>query len=303
MKHEILIPADVPPNKHDEFVKNYTALTHGTENLFLFAADRKIEYLNKDFYGPGIDPAAADPKHLFKIAQKGKIGGLAAEVGLIARYGKQFPDITYIARMNSKTNLSPKEEYPPVSWKLWLVDRLMKIKKDSGLNICAIDYTIYLGSHYEWYMLPHATEAIFDAHQQGLVVIASIFPHGKDVKEERTAQVIAGAAGVGPCIGADFVRVHPPESKFGQSSEELLKQATLAAGNTKLICTGGPTQKPEAFLDNLYKQMQTGGSHGSGVGRNIFQKPLDKAINMTKAISAIIYDGKTVDQAKKILVN
>ena len=301
MKKEIIIPADVPQKMHDTFVKNYNTLTRSTGNLFFFAADRKIEYLNKDFYGPGIDSSAANPKHLFEIAQKGKIGAMATEVGLIARYGKQFPNITYIARMNSKTNLCPKEEYPPVSWKLWTVERLMKIKKNSNLNICAIDYTIYLGSHYEWYMLPHASETIFYAHQQGLVTIASIYPLGKEVKEERTPEIIAGAAGVAPCISADFVKVHTPEPNFGQSSEELLQQATAAAGNTKLICSGGPTQKAEKFLDQLHKQMHTGGAYGAGVGRNIFQKSLDQAIKMTKAISAIVYDGKTAQEAKKLL--
>lgn len=301
MKKEILIPADVPQNMRDEFVKNYNAITKNTGNLFMFAADRKIEFLNEDFYGPDIAPAAGNPKHLFEIAQKGNIGAMETEVGLLIRYATEFPDVTYIARLNSKTNLSPKEEYPPISWKLWPVERIMTIKKNSNLNICAINYTIYLGSHYEWHMLPHSAEAIFNAHQQGLVTIVSIYPQGKEVKEERIPKIIAGAAGVAPCLGADFVRVHPPETQGGQSSEELLKQATQAAGNTKVICSGGPTQKAENFLDQLYKQIQIGGTSGAGVGRNIFQKPLDQAVKMTKAIAAIVYEGKTADEAKKLL--
>ena len=103
----MLIPADVPPYKRHEFRTNYLTLTKGTERLFLFAADHKIEHLDKDFYGPSIDPAAHDPKHLFSIAQQPWIGGFATQLGLAARYGHQHPGIQYLIKLNSKTNLVP----------------------------------------------------------------------------------------------------------------------------------------------------------------------------------------------------
>ncbi len=113
----LTIPADVPVHAHDEFRKNYTLLTRDTGNLFLFSADHKIEHLDTDFHGPNVDPAAHDPHHLFSLASKGDIGGMATQLGLIARYGNQYPDITYVAKLNSKTNLIPRYQSERVAHK------------------------------------------------------------------------------------------------------------------------------------------------------------------------------------------
>ena len=55
---KLIIPADVPLTAHEAYREHYTALTKDTGRLFLFAADHKLEHLNNDFFGPGIDPAA-----------------------------------------------------------------------------------------------------------------------------------------------------------------------------------------------------------------------------------------------------
>ena len=46
----VVVPADVPEYSCDEYIKNFTAITHNTGRLFMFAADQKIEHLNQDFY-------------------------------------------------------------------------------------------------------------------------------------------------------------------------------------------------------------------------------------------------------------
>ena len=50
----IAIPLTVPSEKKNDFIQNYTKATQGTGRMLLFAADQKIEHLNKDFYGTGI---------------------------------------------------------------------------------------------------------------------------------------------------------------------------------------------------------------------------------------------------------
>ena len=50
----IVVPADVPINYEQIFIENYKTITKDTGRLMLFAADQKIEHLNKDFYGKNI---------------------------------------------------------------------------------------------------------------------------------------------------------------------------------------------------------------------------------------------------------
>ena len=83
---DVKVPVDVLPEAREEYIENYLKATRGTGRLMLFACDQKIEHLNKDFYGEGIDISDAEPEHLFKIGSQGICGVLAGQRGLIARY-------------------------------------------------------------------------------------------------------------------------------------------------------------------------------------------------------------------------
>jgi len=160
-----------------------------------------------------------------------------------------------------------------------------------------VGYTVYLGSEYESIMLSEAARIIFEAHKEGLITILWMYPRGKAVFNEKDPHLIAGAAGVGASLGADFVKVSWPNS---QNPAQDFKEAVRAAGNTKVICAGGPSIEEKAFLQRLYDQIHIAQAAGNGTGRNIHQKPLEKAIKMANAIYAITIEDKTVDEAIKI---
>ena len=61
-REEVRVPADVMPEARDEYITNYLKATRETGRLMLFACDQKIEHLNKDFYGEGIDIADLAPR-------------------------------------------------------------------------------------------------------------------------------------------------------------------------------------------------------------------------------------------------
>lgn len=289
-KKNMLIPADVPLSQHAEFRKNYDAMTWGTDHLFLFAADHKIEHLDADFYGPGIDPEAHNPEHIFKIASNAPIGALATQVGLIARYGVQYAQVHYLAKLNSKTNLLPASARDPFSRQLWSVDDVVALKERTKLSICAIGLTIYLGSEFEDLMLAQAAQAVFQAHQKGLVAILWVYPRGKNVSNETDAHLLAGAVGVATCLGADFVKIHPPQATSEQSSADLLRFIKEAAGNTKIICAGGKQHASEQLIQEVREQIALGGIAGAAIGRNIYQHSLPDAIELAKNLSKIIYE-------------
>ncbi len=299
MKTNISVPADVPQEFIKDYVNHFSLATHDSGRLMLFAGDQKIEHLNKDFYGEGIAEEDTDPIHLFNIASRGKIGVFATQLGLIAKYGKDFPKVPYLVKFNSKSNLVKVDQQDPLSSSMTSIDAVMRFKKSSGLTICGIGYTIYLGSEYENTMLTEAAKYVFEAHQHGMISVLWIYPRGKAVKDEKDPDLIAGAAGVAACLGTDFVKVNAPK-KEGEDSAELLKRAVKAAGRTKLICAGGSSTDVETFLSGLYKQIHVGGASGNATGRNIHQKPLDEAVRFTNAIYALTVEDKSVEEAMKI---
>ncbi|HEK25053.1 MAG TPA: aldolase, partial [Hydrogenobaculum sp.] len=245
---EVSVPANV--SSEEEFLKNFNEATKNTGNLMLFAGDQKIEHLNKDFYGEGIAKDDANPKHLFEIASKGEIGVFATQLGLITRYAKKYPNIPYLVKVNSKTNLVPFEQRDPISLGLHDFDKILDTKQ-KGVKILGVGYTVYLGSEFEHMMLKEASELIYEAHKNNMIAVLWMYPKGKAIKNEHDPELIAGAAGVAACLGADFAKIKVPKQE-GKDVKELLQIAVEAAGNTGLICEGGSKEGVLEFLKELY---------------------------------------------------
>lgn len=298
-REDVRVPADVMPETVELYIDNYMAATRGTGRLMLFACDQKIEHLNKDFHGEGIDPADGDPEHLFQIGDQGTIGVLAGQRGLIAQYARDYPNINYLVKMNSKTNLVKTAQQDPYSPQLYDLEAVLAMR-EAGVNIVGLGYTIYLGSEYEANMLAEAGELIAEAHAEGLLVVLWIYLRGEAVTDEKAADLIAGAAGVALCLGADFVKVNPPAAADGKSSAELLAVASRAAGRTGLVCAGGSKADAREFLASLYDQIHVGGAVGNATGRNIHMRSLDEAVRLTQAISAITLGDYDVEEAMDV---
>ena len=312
-KKDVKIPADVPKDMMNEYADNFLLATKNSGRLMLFAGDQKIEHLNDDFVGKtkeGLDISKddADHEHFFRIASKGTIGIFAAQLGLIARYARDYPDIPYLIKMNSKTGLVKVKQKDPISQTLYDFEDVLELKHNSGLNIVGIGYTIYLGSEFEYMMMQEAGRLATWAHQNGMIAIFWMYPRGAAVEAEKDPHLIAGAAGVALSLGADFAKVNYPkltddkvDEKFKMRARaEKFKEATTAAGRTGIITSGGSARDVKVFLQETYDQIHISGCRGNATGRNIHQKDFDQAVRMCDAISAITIGDHDVEFAYKV---
>lgn len=302
---DIFVPADVPDELIDTYIDNLMAATAGTGYMNLFACDQKVEHLNDDFYDGGLEipPSSNNPGHLFEIGarahQEGTVGVLAGQLGLISLYARDYPDIPYLVKLNSKSHLVGTEQRDPISQALWDMDDVMSLVHN-GINVVGIGYTVYVGSEYEHEMLTEAAQFIRQAHEQGMISVVWMYPRGKAVQDEKDPQLIAGAAGVAACLGADFAKVNYPKSWKDMTQPESFRIAVEAAGRTGIICSGGGSLPPRKFLQRLHDQINISGCKGAATGRNIHQKSTDEAVRMMAACHAIICQGASVDEAMAI---
>lgn len=285
----IKIPLTVPKNRRKEYQQNYLNLTNKTGNLLLIAGDQKVEHLNDDFFGPGISTEDASPKHLFDITANSSGAVLATHLGFIARYGNNYRQIPYIVKINGKSNLGPNEEKDSSAlW--WTIDDIVKFKKDSGLKIGGIGYTVYLGTKDEAKMLKEAAKLTFMAHQEGLLSIIWMYPRAKKINED-DIHIIAGGAGVAGALNADFVKIkYPYQIKDRKKAAKAFKEAVLAAGETKIICVGGDKRSENDMLDFLKLQIEVSGSSGLAIGRNLHQRSLKDATALANKMAKIIFN-------------
>ncbi len=296
---DVLVPLDVPDEVRQTYVGRYLELTRKSGRLMLFAGDQKVEHLNDDFYGEGIAEDDADPEHLFQIASRAEIGVFATQLGLLARYGDDYRSVPFLVKLNSKTNLVKVEQADPFSQLWYDLEQVVDFASYSGLRILGVGYTLYLGSEFEHEMLYQAAQVVHEAHEYGLLTVLWIYPRGQAIEDERDPHLIAGATGVAACLGTDFVKVNYPR-KAGAESGEIFKEAIAAAGRTKVVCAGGSSRDVRGFLQDLHDQIFVSGAAGNATGRNVHQKPLEEAIRMCNAISAITLKGWSVDEAMSV---
>ena len=219
---------------------------------------------------------------------------------MIARYGNQYPHIPYIVKLNGKTDLVKSDISDPHSLPLWSVSDVIKMKQETGINMCGVGFTLYIGSEHETQMLQEAAQIINHAHAHGLVTILWIYPRGKAIKDDQDSQLIAGACGLGASLGADFIKIKPPRDADQKSSAQWLEIATHAAGNTRVICSGGEQREPAALFNTLHEQLSIGKTAGCAIGRNIFQRSLKEAQAISHAISAMVYKNFSAAQALQL---
>ena len=302
MKTLAQAPSGISAEAERRWEENYRLATQESGRLFLMAGDQKVEHLNDDFVGGDVASDDADPEHLFRIASAAPVGCFAAQLGLIARYGRDYPQIPYLLKLNSKTHLVKTAEQDPRSLQWQSMEQVRDFLRYSPLRVVGLGYTIYPGSVFEAEMLREAAQLVHDAHQLGLLAVIWAYPRGKAVGErEQDPHLIAGAAGLVACLGADFAKVNPPLDSAGRMDAKLLGEAVAAAGRTQVICAGGKETTAAEFLQRLEAQLQIGGTSGCATGRNVHQRSLPEAIRFCNAIHAIVVKGQTAEQASQLL--
>ena len=192
-----------------------------------------MEHLNDNNFGPGITPEDNDPEHLFMIASRARIGVYATQMGLIARYGSDYPEVPYLVKLNSKTNLVKTSEADPFSSQWLDVQQVDDLREESGLKILGVGYTVYLGSDHEAEILRQAAQLVYEAHRLGYITVLWMYPEAGLLKTEKIHILIAGAAGVAAALGSDFAKVNYPV-KPGFESSQVLKEAVQAAGGQRV---------------------------------------------------------------------
>ncbi|MEY2341565.1 aldolase [Acidithiobacillus sp. IBUN Pt1247-S3] len=295
-------PIGISKAASQRWQENYKRITQGSGRLFLMAGDQKVEHLNDDFVGGQVAVDDADPEHLFRIASQAPVGCFATQLGLVAQYGVDYPEIPYLLKLNSKTHLLPGAEHDPRSRQWQSMAQVAQFIEYAGLPVVGVGYTLYPGSEFEAEMLTEAAQLIHDAHHLGLLAVIWAYPRGKAVgKHEQDPHLIAGAAGLVACLGADFVKVNPPLNEQGIPEARLLGEAVAAAGRTQVVCAGGSEVKPEDFLRRLDEQLREGHSAGCATGRNVHQRSQEEAIALCRAIHSLVVEDRGLEHALTLL--
>jgi class I fructose-bisphosphate aldolase len=173
------------------------------------------------------------------------------------------------------------------------------------LGCCAVGVTIYPGSDDFYNAIDEIREVILEAKSCGLAVVVWSYPRGEGIsKEGETAIDVCSYAGhIAALIGANIIKLKPP-SNFIEKPENLkiyqenhIQTATLAQrvaqvmksvfNGKRLVVFSGLAKKSDEDLLAETAMLNEAGASGSIIGRNSFQRPFNKSVELLQRVCQI----------------
>lgn len=269
----------------------------GTGKMVILPVDQGFEH------GPirsfAKNDSGFDPEYHFQLAKESGCNAYAAPLGFLEAGAAKFAgDVPLILKINNSDVLyDPKGG--PISALTSSVDDALR------LGCVGIGFTIYPGSNQRKGMYEEIAQAAKKAKAAGLAVVIWSYARGENLsKEGETAiDVISYAAQVAAQLGAHIIKVKPPTSHIEQKenqkaieengvSVETLKERTELVikssfnGKRIVIFSGGASKDYDSVMEEI-KGLAEGGSFGSIMGRNAFQRPKDEALKLLNDVMSI----------------
>lgn len=253
--------------------------------------DQGLEHGPRDFFNAR---HAENPLHIIDIAKKGHYNAVALHVGNARRYFKDmYNQVPLVLKVNGKTEIPSDED--PLSPITATIDEALQ------LSATAVGYTLYIGSSRQDEDFEQFTYVREEAHKAGLPVIVWSYPRGREIEGKggkNSLYAVEYAARVASELGADVIKVNVPSLKknpsipapyrdFETDLPEAVKRIIGAAAGVPVIFAGGEMVSDEDLLQKASLCIRAGGS-GFIFGRNIWQRPVDQALDITRKLREVI---------------
>lgn len=268
----------------------------GTGKLVILPVDQGFEHGPVRSFGP--NQAGYDPDYHYQLAIDSGCNAYAAPLGSLEASAAKFAgQIPLILKVNNSDTLAKTDQ--PCSAITASVEDALR------LGCVGIGYTIYPGSSLRNQMYEDLREITIEAKRKGLAVIVWSYPRGAGLSKqgELAIDVCAYAATIAAQLGAHVIKVKPPTDHVEQDEAKKVYEkykipvATLAertkhvvqatfGGKRIVIFSGGAAKDTGAVLDEV-RELAAGGSFGSIMGRNAFQRPRAEALKLLADVMEI----------------
>ncbi|RYF07744.1 MAG: class I fructose-bisphosphate aldolase [Deltaproteobacteria bacterium] len=265
----------------------------GTGKMVILPVDQGFEH------GPvrsfGKVPAGNDPRYHFMLSVESGVAAHAAPLGALqagaAEYAGQVP---LILKLNNSDSLTKGgDPCPAVTG---------SVQDALELGCAAIGFTIYPGSDERNTMYEEVRELVAEARSVGLPTIIWSYPRGSGISKdgELAIDVVSYGAHVACQLGAHIIKVKPPTAHIEQGEAKKIYESqkipvgTLTErvrhvvqstfGGRRIVIFSGGATKGEAEVLAEIKELAAGGSFGSIMGRNVFQRPKAEALSLLSKV-------------------
>ena len=212
----------------------------------------------------------------------GGVDAVMASYGTALRFEELLADVGLVLRIDGAGTVLGPMDGPGAQF--YSVEDALRLGAD------ALCVTAFPGSPHEEATLEVLARVIREAHAWGIPVMAEMVPGGFDSGPEfRTLKSVSVAARVAAELGADWVK-----TSFAPGFERVIETCYVPVG-----VLGGPQRGGTAATLEMVRSAMDAGAVGATIGRNIWKAP--DPTRMAAALTAIIHDDATLDQAEVLL--
>ncbi len=264
----------------------------GTGKMVILPVDQGFEHGPTRSFGKV--PEGNDPRYHFQLAIESGCAAHAAPLGALetgaVTYAGQVP---LILKLNNSDSLSAGEPCSAITG---------SVQDALELGCSAIGFTIYPGSSLRNTMYEEIRELIQEAKAVGLPTVLWSYPRGSNISKdgETAIDVVAYGAHIACQLGAHIIKVKPPTSFIEQAEAKKVYEAQKIPIGTltdrikhvvqscfngrRIVIFSGGAPKGDAEVLAEVKELAAGGSFGSIMGRNVFQRPKKDALSLLNQV-------------------
>ncbi len=263
----------------------------GGGTLLVLPIDQGLEHGPVDFFA---NPDSLDPRYQYELARDGKFSAIALHIGLGEKYFHEYAgEVPLILKLNGKTSIPPDTQ--AFSSLTGTVEDAVRLGAD------AVGYTVYVGSPAQDRDFRQLVDVRRDADRFGLPLIVWAYPRGEFVAKRggrESLYAVDYAARVALELGADIVKVNYPvaSEKDAESPapyntlhlgpEAAFRKVVESAGRALVLVSGGEKISDPELLAKVRASMHAGAT-GIIFGRNMWQRPREEALRLTRELHAI----------------
>jgi class I fructose-bisphosphate aldolase len=261
----------------------------GTGMMVILPVDQGFEHGPARSFAP--NPPGYDPEYHVRLALDAGLNAYAAPLGFIEAVARDYcSKIPLILKLNSHDILM--EEDNPVPALTASVSHAIR------LGCVAVGFTIYPGSAWRTEMYEQIRNIAEEAKDAGLAVVIWSYPRGQDLSREGETAVDVGAyaAHIAAQLGAHIIKVKVPTAHIEQDAarkvyekekvpiatiEDRIRHVVQSAFNgRRIIIFSGGSKIPREEIMEQARAIKAGGGFGSIIGRNVFQRPREEALDL-----------------------
>jgi len=265
---------------------------HGLKNgtLMILPIDQGLEHGPLNFFP---NPPSADPDFQWRLAKEGGYNGIALHYGLARKYMNKYAgSVPLILKINGKTNVPSDAD---------ALSTLTGTVEDAvALGADAVGYTLFLGSPRQDEDFLQFMEVREACDKWGMPLIVWGYPRGSAIEEKGgrdSLYAVDYAARVAMELGADIVKLNMPKpspkdpdqpkpyNTLEYTYQEGARRVVASAGRTLVLFSGGTKLGDDDLMDKTRFAMEAG-AVGLIFGRNMWQRPYDEALAITKRVQS-----------------